>query len=78
MWSLGCILAEMICATQPYISKKLYKFKNRVRFQGHYCHPITPKEEPDENLGEHDQMSKILEKCNIDKEKDFSHLASKY
>ena len=42
IWSLGCILAEMLYCSTPYIYKKKYRFKKRIMFMGKCCHPISP------------------------------------
>ena len=37
IWSLGCILGEMINCSAPYISRKSYRPIKRVMFMGHSC-----------------------------------------
>ena len=34
VWSLGCIMAEMINCSTPYITKKTYQNHKRIMFQG--------------------------------------------
>ena len=38
MWSLGCILAEMLFSTQMSRNSE-----EKVFFKGEYCYPLTPK-----------------------------------
>lgn len=42
VWALGCILAEMVNCSTPYVEKKNYQYHKRVMFQGSCCHPISP------------------------------------
>ena len=39
MWSLGCILAEMLACTEPYKTQKL---ERRFLFPGSSCFPLSP------------------------------------
>ena len=42
IWSLGCIVAEMISCDEAYESTKKYLPENRTMFPGKYCHPLEP------------------------------------
>ena len=79
IWSLGCILGEMMLSTAPYNDKKGYMVKNRVIFRGESCYPISPvvvDEQTEGNLviEEGDQMVKICERLNIDLKHDLTFL----
>lgn len=43
IWSLGCILAEMIYCSDKYIKSDKYKVNSRFLFQGDSCYPLSPK-----------------------------------
>ena len=82
IWSLGCILAEMISCSTPYINNKKYKLENRIVFSGTCCHPISPfigNESEAYNakqlsIDENDQIFKITNKIELDHDLDLSHL----
>ena len=42
IWSLGCILFELIYSSNPYHDCKEYDVKNRVLFKGDSCYPMSP------------------------------------
>ena len=42
IWSIGCILGELISCTTPYVKQKGYELNNRVLFKGGSCYPISP------------------------------------
>jgi serine/threonine protein kinase len=39
MWSLGCILGELLYS----VVYKENKFSDRIVFPGKYCYPLSPK-----------------------------------
>ena len=42
VWSLGCIVAEMIACSNEYVDEKKYQLDKRILFKGNCCHPISP------------------------------------
>jgi len=49
IWSLGCVLSEIICSTTAY--RKYMKMPaERILFKGDSCHPLSPL--PDGNLND--------------------------
>ena len=61
MWSLGCILFEMIYVSTDYCNSKNYNVHKRYAFQGDSCYPLSPKNEEDEShISDQDQMIQIL------------------
>ena len=44
VWSMGCILAEMLSCDTQYAKAEKYRPKHRIIFNGKYCHPIEPCE----------------------------------
>ena len=72
LWSVGCVLDEMIYCSEPYI-KKLQKkeiglyLKQKASFKGTSCFPLSPcniKKSENEtfDIEETDQLVKINEK----------------
>ena len=67
VWSLGCVLAEMLHCTAKQIEQRKYNFKKRVMFRGESCYPISPYEDKTKGDGDagtlidtKDQIMKIL------------------
>ena len=61
IWSLGCILAEMLyCSKENQISD--FDCMNRFPFKGGHCFPMSPDKHSNNILSEEDQMTKICEK----------------
>ena len=60
IWSLGCILAELLSGLQNQVSQKR---PSSVLFRGAWCFPLSPKPEIDfqEKLYK-DQMEAIIRK----------------
>ena len=52
MWSIGCILGEMLMKPGSPKSKE-----NQLMFKGSSCFPLSP---PENGVGEDDQLTKIL------------------
>mmetsp|Transcript_41857 Transcript_41857/g.64045 ORF Transcript_41857/g.64045 Transcript_41857/m.64045 type:complete len:83 (-) Transcript_41857:539-787(-) len=44
IWSLGCVLAEILQCTAAYSSGKVepHLLQNRKLFRSDYCHPLSP------------------------------------
>jgi len=42
IWSLGCILGEMISCCDSYHPRKMYKLEKRITFKGTSCYPLSP------------------------------------
>ena len=67
MWSLGCILGELISFTDPYRDKIKIKHGLAI-FKGNSCFPMSPCEqmlqcknkESQTIISKHDQMNVIL------------------
>ena len=75
IWSLGCVLAELMACSKPYSSKKMYQLNRRILFSGHSSYPLSPRRDIDNKSIKHsDQMFKILEKIKIDLDIDASFL----
>ena len=60
MWSIGCILFEMIkVSTEPDLSRK-----STILFPGESCFPISPiqkaREEDEDVIGKKDQIRLIM------------------
>ena len=80
IWSLGCILAEMLYCCQTFPDESSYESSKRVMFNGSSCHPFTPiKQSIDlrhgsnkQFIGEKDQMAEICKKLNPNSEIDMS------
>jgi len=49
IWSLGCILNEMILCSTPYHDRKVYSHSKRVMFRGNSCHPLSPADVPEKS-----------------------------
>lgn len=59
MWSLGCILAEMLFCIKPDGSRT--DLLKRVIFKGDSCYPLSPrKSEASNEVSSKDQMFKIM------------------
>ena len=76
---MGCVLGELMAASEPYFGKKTYHYKKRILFPGTSCYPLSPHKENKANpsnvyIEENDQMFKICERLNIDVENDLSFL----
>lgn len=60
MWSIGCILAELLTCVQ---NKYDQVTSNEVLFRGAWCYPMSPK--PEVDIGNHyykDQLETIIQK----------------
>jgi hypothetical protein len=63
MWSLGCIMAELLAFTDKYRAERLHK---RILFKGNSCFPMSPipghtsKKEKAIVVDKNDQMITIL------------------
>jgi serine/threonine protein kinase len=66
VWSLGCVLAEMLNCTEKQLEKRKNNFKKRIMFRGESCYPISPfknNNDGEETLIDNkDQIIKILNK----------------
>ena len=67
MWSLGCILGELISYSNPYRSKESIKAGLAI-FKGSSCFPLSPYEAMQKNrdkkaqvISKNDQLNVILE-----------------
>ena len=65
IWSLGCVLAEMILSSKSYRGR----YDRKVLFQGEACAPLSPTES-DTGLADSsgDQLAKILNVLQIGEE----------
>ena len=71
MWSMGCILAEMMFCTEEYNHDYQEIINNRYLFPGTSCFPISPcdemkkqngdKEESLNIVSQNDQLIKVLD-----------------
>ena len=72
IWSIGCVLNEILQSSTAYLERKFYRHIQRVAFPGGSCHPLSPlkidgKLQETESYGkkflinENDQLVKI---CN--------------
>lgn len=66
MWSLGCILYEILKSTTTP--------KQSVLFQGEHCYPLSPRQNREENLLEKDLLYLNIHKLGGLDEHDISHL----
>ncbi len=55
VWSLGCILAEMLACSSSYSSEPGFENKKRYLFTGDSCFPISPR------AGSKDEPGKVSE-----------------
>lgn len=71
IWSLGCILSEMLYSTEVYKkdSRKDYKGKNKYLFPGLSCYPLSPckemidsKDQDVNIISDQDQLKLILDR----------------
>lgn len=71
IWSMGCILSEMLYSTEIYKndSKKDYKGKKKYLFPGLSCYPLSPckemidsKEQDVNIISDQDQLKLILDR----------------
>ena len=67
VWSLGCILVELIQLSQGQEVQKA--------FNGKFCEPLSPRGK--EQKSKDDQLSCILNNRGFDKSRDFSFISSK-
>ena len=65
IWSLGCVLAEMLACTKVYNTEQL---DNRFIFSGNSCFPLSPCEQMTKNadkniniVSSNDQLKKICD-----------------
>jgi mitogen-activated protein kinase 1/3 len=79
IWSLGCILGELLYCAQRFSSKPDFDNKVRFLFQGDSCFPISPqKAQPDKNqetVSSGDQIIKICQHLRSLDDKDFSFVS---
>ena len=81
IWSLGCILAELMSSSVPYIRSKGYQFKEKVLFLATSSYPLSPCQGQDSHDSEsalyvedNDLMFKICNRISINPEKDLSFI----
>ena len=75
MWSLGCILYEMLAVSQTYNNKSDFKASERHAFKGDSCYPVSPLDpEAEGAISQNDQLQKIPEFMTLSK-LDYSHLS---
>jgi len=85
IWSMGCILAEMMYCTEEYNHDYNSIINNRYLFPGSSCFPISPcdemknqkggeKEESMNIVSQNDQLIKILEIVGGQDERDLSFI----
>ena len=58
IWSLGCILAEMLFCIKPDGSQ--IELEKRVMFKGDSCYPLSPRRDGSGDISKKDQMSRIM------------------
>lgn len=78
IWSLGCILAELIYCSQDYSKRPGFDNKKRFIFQGDSCFPISPKKTNDstkESVSSGDQIIKICQRLRDLDHNDFSFIS---
>lgn len=78
IWSLGCILAELIYCSVEYSKQIDFDNKRRFVFQGDSCFPISPQRNSSNNnqetVSSNDQIIKICERLRGLDPKDFSFI----
>ena len=76
IWSVGCILAELIACTDVYDKDNMYQCPKRCMFRGTSCYPLEHGDnDPGEEISEDDMIIKIFEKSSqINPNHDFSFL----
>lgn len=65
IWSLGCMLGELIYSSEPYASEHSDQQNQRFMFPGTSCYPLSPMKgnDPEGSQVENtDQLIKILKK----------------
>jgi len=76
MWSVGCVLFELLYVSSEYSKEKSFHPSDRQAFAGDSCYPISPVDDDDKDIiSDDDQMLKILEFINPS-EHDLSHLST--
>lgn len=79
IWSLGCILAELIYCSTDYSNNNGFDNKKRFIFQGDSCFPISPqKNQSDKNqesVSSKDQIIKICQRLKELDDNDFSFIS---
>lgn len=72
MWSVGCILGELLGCLQDQINPK----RNiRILFNGHACYPLSPKkEDPSSQHRITDQIEAIIKKVGFPSPADQSFI----
>ena len=81
IWSLGCILAELIAFTNVYVKNNRYLYPKRCIYKGSACY-LLEKEyvNPDNNdeISDNDMIVKIFQKSSqIEPAQDFSFITEK-
>jgi len=62
MWSLGCILYEMIYVSTDYSNTKNFDAHDRYAFTGDSCYPLSPKNKLNKgHISDKDQLVQILQ-----------------
>lgn len=76
MWSLGCVLAELLFASEDYQGQKR-SGDDRFLFQGNSCFPLSPFDAGDKSLiSKDDQLLKILKLLGKQTGEDLSFIAN--
>ena len=81
MWSLGCILGELISFSDPYRTKKSVKAGLAI-FKGNSCFPMSPCEQMLQSknkdsqtiISKHDQLNVILGSVGTQSDEDLKFI----
>jgi mitogen-activated protein kinase 1/3 len=75
IWSLGCILYELLLFSLASTNPELVPTKVNALFPGDHCYPLTPKNPKKSNEDTKDQLRTILE--TLGPQNDLSFIESK-
>ena len=74
IWAGGCVLAEIIQCTKSYIECGIMP-DQRILFPGDSSYPLSPINENENKISEHDQLQVILRMLGKQDSQDFSFVS---
>ena len=78
MWSVGCVVYELIKCSKENACNEASSIKNRVTFRGGSCYPLSPRESKKHSnvIMKDDQLLVIFKKLGLQTEEDLSFLTN--